>query len=174
MGVNSAAAIFDPKRLDDLNGIHIRRLSTDELVEALEFHLPGTSKETRRQLIPLLRERMVTLADATRLCAPLLGEVTLDASVEFPPKKVDQATAVAMIDAAIEAIEGGALADHDAFLERLRAVAETRGVKSRDAFRVLYVAILGSPTGLPVIESMVFLGRDVTLQRLRSARARLG
>ena len=74
--VNSAAAIFDPKRLDDLNGIHIRRMTTDELVEALEFPLPGTSKETRRLLIPMLRERMVTLADATRLCKPLLGEVT--------------------------------------------------------------------------------------------------
>ena len=158
--VNSAAAIFDPKRLDDLNGIHIRRMSTDDLVEALEFHLPGTSKETRRQLIPLLRERMVTLADATRLCAPLLGEVTLDASVEFPPKKVDQATAVAMIDACIEAIEGGALEDHDGLLERLRAVAETAGVKSRDAFRVLYVAILGTPAGLPVIEAMEFLGEE--------------
>ena len=57
----------------------------------------------------MLRERMVTLADATRLCAPLLGEVTLDASVEFPPKKVDQATAVAMIDACIEAIESTAV-----------------------------------------------------------------
>ena len=69
--VNAASAIFDPKRLDDLNGIHIRRMSTDDLVEALEFPLPGTSKETRRQLIPMLRDRMITLADATRLCAPL-------------------------------------------------------------------------------------------------------
>ena len=46
--VNAAAAIFDPKQLDDLNGIHIRRMSTDDLVEALEYHLSGTSKETRR------------------------------------------------------------------------------------------------------------------------------
>ena len=172
--VNAAAAIFDPKRLDDLNGIHIRRMSTDELVEGLEFHLPGTSKETRRQLIPLLRERMVTLADATRLCAPLLGEIRLDADVEFPPKKVDQATAVAMIDACIQAIEAGGLEDHAALLERLRAVAESRGVKPRDAFRVLYVAVLGTAAGLPVIEAMMFLGDEKSLQRLREARARLG
>ena len=95
-------------------------------------------------------------------------------SVEFPPKKVDQATAVAIIDAAIDAVEHGGLEDHDALLERIRAVAEAAGSKPRDAFRVLYVAILGSPTGLPVIELMAFLGRDVTLQRLRRARARLG
>ncbi len=172
--VNAAAAVFDPKRLDDLNGIHIRRMSVDDLVEALEFHLPGTSKETRRLLIPMLRERMVTLADATRLCAPLLGDVTVDPGVEFPPKKVDQATAVAMIDVCIEAVEEGGLDDQAALLERIRAVAEGAGVKSRDAFRVLYVAILGTPAGLPVIEAMAFLGKDQSLQRLHQARARLG
>jgi glutamyl-tRNA synthetase len=172
--VNAAAAVFDPKRLDDLNGIHIRHMSIDELVEALEYHLPGTSKETRRLLIPMLRERMVTLADATRLCAPLLGEVRLDPSVEFPPKKVDQATAVAMIDAGIAAVEQGGLDDQAALLKRIRTVAESAGVKSRDAFRVLYVAILGTPAGLPVIEAMAFLGKEQSLQRLREARARLG
>jgi glutamyl/glutaminyl-tRNA synthetase len=117
---------------------------------------------------------MVTLADATRLCAPLLGEITLDADVEFPPKKVDQATAVAMIDACIQAIEAGGLEDHAALLERLRAVAESRGVKPRDAFRVLYVAVLGTAAGLPVIEAMMFLGNEKSLERLREARARLG
>ena len=172
--VNAAAAVFDPKRLDDLNGIHIRRMSTDDLVEALEYHLLGTSKETRRLLIPMLRERMVTLADATRLCAPLLGEVRLDPSIEFPPKKVDQATAVAMIDACIAAVDQGGLDDQAALLERIRSVAESAGVKSRDAFRVLYVAILGTPAGLPVIEAMAFLGKEKSLQRLREARARLG
>jgi glutamyl-tRNA synthetase len=172
--VNAAAAIFDPKRLDDLNGIHIRRLTTDELVEALEFPLPSTSKETRRLLIPMLRERMVTLADATRLCQPLLDDITPDPAVAFPPKNVDQATAEAMIDACITAVEDGDLDKPDVLLERIRAVADEAGVKARDAFRVLYVAILGTPAGLPVIEAMVFLGKDASLQRLNEARARLG
>jgi lysyl-tRNA synthetase class I len=79
-----------------------------------------------------------------------------------------------MIDACIEAVEAGDLENHDALLEKIRAVAEGAGVKSRDAFRVLYVAILGTPAGLPVIEAMAFLGKDKTLQRLREAHARLG
>ena len=172
--VNAASAIFDPKRLDDLNGIHIRRMTTDDLVEALEFPLPGTSKETRRLLIPMLRDRMVTLADATRLCAPLLGEIKLDPSVEFPPKKVDKATAVAMIDVCIHAIEAVASRITMRWLSGCAPVAEEAGVKARDAFRVLYVAILGVPAGLPVIEAMMFLGAEKSLQRLRQARARLG
>jgi glutamyl-tRNA synthetase len=172
--VNAAPAIFDPKRLDDLNGVHIRRMDTEALVEALEFPLIGTSKETRRALIPLLRERMVTLADATRLCAPLLGDIVVDPGVAFPPKHVDRETAIAILDATVEAVEADGLADHDALLERIRRVAEAAGSKARDAFRVLYVAVLGSPTGLPVIESMQFLGKEVSLERLRAARAQLG
>jgi len=172
--VNPAPAIFDPRRLDDLNGVHIRRMDADDLVEALEFHLPGTSKDTRRTLVPMLRDRMVTLADATRLCAPLLHDVTIGPDVVFPPRKVDQATAVRMIDACIEAVEQGGLDDQAAMLERLRSVAEAAGAKAREAFRVLYVAVLGTPAGLPVIEAMAFLGRDVSLRRLREARARLG
>jgi glutamyl-tRNA synthetase len=172
--VNPAPAIFDPKRLDDLNGVHIRRMDTEALVEALEFPLIGTSKETRRALIPLLRERMVTLADATRLCAPLLGDIAIDPGVEFPPKHVNRETAIAILDATVEAVERDGLADHDALLERVRGVAEAAGSKARDAFRVLYVAVLGSPTGLPVIESMQFLGKEASLERLRAARAQLG
>jgi len=42
--VNDSAAVFDPKRLDSLNGQHIRRLPVEELVELLEFWLPGNSK----------------------------------------------------------------------------------------------------------------------------------
>jgi len=34
--------------------------------------------------------------------------------------------------------------------------------------------VLGTPAGLPVIEAMAFLGSDVSLRRLREARARLG
>ena len=54
--VHSSPAIFDPKRLDDLNGRHIRALPKDELVELLEFHLPGPSTVTRAELIPMLRD----------------------------------------------------------------------------------------------------------------------
>jgi glutamyl-tRNA synthetase len=173
--VNAAPAIFDPKRLDDLNGVHIRRMEVEALVEALEFPLIGTSKETRRSLIPMLRERMVTLADATRLCAPLLGDLVPDPSVEFPPKKVDAGTAVAILDACIEMIDRDGIDDPEAadLRKRIHDTAEAAGVKPRDAFRVLYVAILGVPAGLPVIESMVFLGKETSLGRLRAARARL-
>ncbi len=171
--IHAAPAVFDPKRLDDLNGVHIRRLDTEELVEALEFHLQGTSKETRRALVPMLRERMVTLTDAPRLAGPLLGDLVWQPDVEFPPRGVDPGLAAKLLDACITAVEAGMLGDPVALRERLGAVVEDAGAKPRVAFRVLYVAILGSPAGLPVFDSMAFLGADRVLLRLRAARGLL-
>ena len=68
--VQSSPAVFDARRLNSLNGLHIRRMDPEALVTALEFHLPGTSLEERRKLVPLLQERMVTLRDAEPLAAP--------------------------------------------------------------------------------------------------------
>jgi len=171
--VHPSPAVFDQKRLDDLNGVHIRRLDTDELIEALEFHLPGTSKETRRTLVPLLRERMVTLADAQPLAAPLLGEVQWRDNIEFPPRKVTPALAAAVLDLCIEAVEAGGLSDPETLRANLGAAVEGLDAKPRDAFRVLFIAILGSPVGVPVFDAMALVGRDETLARLRAARARI-
>jgi glutamyl-tRNA synthetase len=171
--VHDSAAVFDQKRLDSLNGLHIRRLSTEELVEQLEFWLPGTSKETRRKLVPMLQERMVVMRDAQTLAAPLLGDAPWDDDVEFPPRKVDVQTAIVLLDAACAAVQNGALGDVTALRETLTALLDERGVRARDGFRVLYVAILGRPQGVPVFDAMAFIGPEATVQRLRAARARL-
>jgi glutamyl-tRNA synthetase len=171
--VHDSAAVFDQKRLDSLNGLHIRRLSTEELVEQLEFWLPGTSKETRRKLVPMLQERMVVMRDAQTLAAPLLGDAPWDDDVEFPPRKVDVPTAILLLDAACAAVQNGALGDVTVMRETLTALLDERGVKARDGFRVLYVAILGRPQGVPVFDAMAFIGPEATVQRLRAARARL-
>src|SRR5205807_6266208 len=86
--VNPASAIFDPKRLDDLQGRQVRHLSADELAAVLEPWLPDLDAPDRQRLVPLLQERIVTLADAQRLVEPLLDYVPWPADLEFPPKKV--------------------------------------------------------------------------------------
>jgi glutamyl-tRNA synthetase len=171
--VQASPAIFDPKRLDALNGQHIRRLDTDELIELLEFHLPETSKETRRELVPLLRERMVTLRDAADLAAPLLGPAPWDPDITFPPKKVDAETARSLLEDTIAEVEAGGLMDLEPMRLRLTARLEARGMKARDGFRVLYIAILGHPAGVPVFDAMAFIGPEKTIQRLRAALTEL-
>lgn len=172
--VNPAPAVFDPKRLDALQGLHVRLLGAAELAELLAPWLPGLSSAQRLALVPLLQERIVRLSDAADLAAPLLGELAWPpADVEFPPKKVDTATAVALLDACVVEVSRGGLGDVVGLRERLTAMLDARGVKARDGFRVLYVAVLGRPAGVPVFDAMAFLGAKATLQRLQTARSTL-
>jgi glutamyl-tRNA synthetase len=171
--VHAAGAIFDPKRLDSLNGLHIRRLPVDELAVMLEPWLPDVDPTMRRQLAPLLQDRIVTLADAAALVEPLLDYVPWAPDIAFPPKKVDSATAAALLDAAIDDINGGALSDIDGLRLRLGALVEAAAVKPRDGFRVLYIAVLGREAGLPIFDAMRLLGAERTVERLRHARSRL-
>ena len=53
----------------------------------------------------------------------------------------------------------------------LQGVGETLGVKFRDLSRAYYVAMTGSPTSLPLFDSMALLGRDICSRAL-SRRAR--
>jgi glutamyl-tRNA synthetase len=171
--VHAAPAVFDARRLDALNGQHIRRLSPAELAAALEPWLSGASEAQRLALVPLLQERMTRLAEAQELAAPLLGEVEWQEGVALPPRKVDAATAAALLDAAVAEVEAGGLEDAEAMRLRLSALLEERGTKPRDGFRVLYIAILGRPAGVPVFDAMRFIGAAATVERLRTARARL-
>ena len=167
--VQPSPAVFDNKRLDSLNGLHIRRMDTADLVAALEFHLPETSQDVRRQLVPMLQERMVTLRDAAPLAEPLLGPAPWEPDVIFPPKKIDPATATALIDDTVAEIQANGLADVEAMRLRLTGRLDARGVRARDGFRVLYVAILGQPTGVPVFDAMAFIGAEKSVQRLQAA-----
>jgi glutamyl-tRNA synthetase len=171
--VNPAPAVFDARRLDALDGLHIRRLPPAELAAALAPWIEGASEEQRLALVPLLQERMSRLDEATRLAAPLLDEVPWPDGVDFPPRKVDAGTAAALLDATAAEVEGGGLEDTEAMRQRLGALLEERGTKPRDGFRVLYIAILGSPQGVPVFDAMRFIGPAAAVRRLRAAREHL-
>ena len=171
--VQSSPAVYDPKRLDALNGQHIRRLPDDALAQALAPWLPEVPRERVLELVPLLRERMPRLDAAAGLVAPLLGEPPWPQDAAWPPDKVDTTAARALLEDAIAAVEGGALDRGDELLDRLRATSDTVGVKAKFAFRVLYIAVLRAPQGLPVIDVMRLLGAEATLRRLREGLSRL-
>ncbi len=51
----------------------------------------------------------------------------------------------------------------------IKHIAETLDRKTRDVARPFYVAITGSPTSIPLYDSMELLGRDIVRERLRNA-----
>ncbi len=56
----------------------------------------------------------------------------------------------------------------------LRNTSEILDVKFKDLIRVFYLAIMGKPTGVPLFDSIVHLGRDILRERLRHGLEILG
>ncbi len=63
--------------------------------------------------------------------------------------------------------------DHDSLDQALRAAAAQLGLKAGQAFQPIRVAVCGRKNAPPLFETMVVLGRDVCLARIRQAEANL-
>jgi glutamyl-tRNA synthetase len=179
--VHKAGAVFDKDRLDYLNGVYIRSLADGQLALRLRPFLPEALDDgILMRLAPLLKERLVRLADATELAAFLTetdAEVAAlyDAELLLAKGRSAAETAEAM-RIAREAL--AAVSDEDfagGELEEIsRNAAEGHAWKAGDFFRPLRVAITGRLVSPPLFGSMELLGRDRTLSRLDAAIARLG
>ena len=188
--VHSGGAVFDRERLEWLNGQWIRKLSDEELVERVlpfvvhdvrlleeggaQVQIPGP--EELRPLIPMIRERMPTLAAAGPLLDFLfVSELPIEPEMLIP-KRWDAATTLAGLTAARATIAsaGEVSFEADELEPPLRALAEDRGWKVGDLFMAIRVAVTGKTATPPLFDTLVALGQERTLARLDAARALLG
>ena len=179
--VQKGGAKFDRGRLEWLNGQWIRRLEPDELVDRLRPFLQAAvddgrisrlpSDEEVRSLLPVVQERLPTLAAVVDLVGFLWTDDIAPDPQLIVPKRWDAATTREGLAAAREI-----LAAHDAVtweadeLEPpLRELAEARGWKAGDLFMAIRVATTGRTATPPLFDTLVALGRERTLARLDDA-----
>ena len=164
-----------------MNGQWIRRLEDEDLVYRLMPFLEAAAVAGQidrtpgegeiRALLPMVRERLPTLAAITDVVGFLwVDDLAVD-PVAIIPKRWDAATTH---DGLAEA--RAALAAHDAVtweadeLEPpLRALVEARGWKAGDLFMAIRVATTGKTATPPLFDTLVALGRELTLVRLDAA-----
>ena len=173
--VNTSAATFDPKKLEWMNGEHIRLLPLADLVaEVLPFARVryGSRLDIPRfeKAVELAQPRATTLVQIADQMAFLFTPddefVIEDASWE-KLRKVEQAGA--LLDAVIDHIETCEWGDEI----DIRPSIEALGLKPGKVMHVVYSAIEGRSSGLPLFSAIAMLGRASSLRRLKAARARL-
>jgi glutamyl-tRNA synthetase len=169
--VQPSPAVANLDRLDWLNGQFIRRLSQSELAARLAERMPGVPPERLAPLVPLVQERLRTLAEG----APMLEFFFVapngyDAATLVPKGRDAAATATALTSAATAV---GQLTEwsKETIDTSLRDVASRIGWTTKDFFMALRIAITGRTVTPPLIESMVQLGRDEVVARLRRAES---
>ncbi|WP_030527919.1 glutamate--tRNA ligase [Phycicoccus jejuensis] len=192
--VNPVGPIFDLKKLDWLNGVHIRALSLGDFASRLLPYLvrdgvlgesPSLAELARLELVAeLVQTRIAHLTEATALVAPFY--VADDAVVVADDARAQlKDDAAATLDAASAALadvpdeRGGPLGAErtwraEAIEAALRsALVEGLGLKPKFAFGPLRTAVSGQRVSPPLFESMEILGKDSTLARLAALRATL-
>ena len=178
--LNKAPAIFDYKKLEWFNGQYIRMKSDEELaalclpsaVEAGLFGAAGAEPAAEQQQLftaamPLIRERLTFLHEATEKIAYLFSEPPLPPAEEFFPKKATLAETVQLLRLGKELTQPLAEMQDDATAEAfIKDQAEKNAVKLGDLMMPLRVAITGARVSPPLFGSLRLLGAQRSLQRV--------
>jgi glutamyl-tRNA synthetase len=165
--VGSSPATFDYQKLTHLNGVYLRSLPPDEYADVLVAYLREQGYEWDEELVrraaPLVQEKVATLGEFPKFAGFLFEGVDpdrglLDGSAPLLAQAREVLAELQPFEA--ERIE-----------VELRRLAEGLGLKPREAFQPIRVAVTGSNVSPGLFESIELLGREETLARLEAAAA---
>ncbi len=157
--VGKSAAVFDYDKLKHLNGVYLRALPEGEYADRLVAYLREQGYEWDEQLVrraaPLVQEKIATLGEFPAFAGFLFARPEPGATVDG-----------AVLPAAAEALEQVEPFDASSIEAALRELAERLGLKPRDAFQPIRLAVTGSTVSPGLFESLELLGKDESLARI--------
>ncbi len=182
-GLQKKAAIFDPKKLEWMNGQHLSMVPLEELeprvTPAIVTARLATEEELveRRdwylRLLDLLRVRSRTIDDIVRQAGPYFLE-----DIEYDPAAVaknwqDPAEASSLLRATRETLATVRNWTSEDLEAALRSLAELRGVTAGKVFQPLRVALTGLTVSPGIFEMLIQMGRELSIKRIDKALALL-
>ena len=184
-GVSRTNAVFDRPKLEWFNTQYLQKLPIEELLPEVEEQLKasklwkeewatGAGHQWFAKTVDLLRPRVRLLPDFSSWSRAFFTDdfqrdpAAKEKFWKEPAKIKDllEKTAAAL----------AALTDwsHDPCDHATRAVAEAGGVKAGVLINAVRVAIVGQAVAPPLFDTMVALGQERVVRRLRDAAAELG
>ena len=161
--VSRNPAQFDEHKLRWMNGRYMRELGTEEITRRLE---ELTGRSGLHDAVAISEEKIQTLADFW----PLAGFI-FDGPADDPAareKWLADGGRDALADART-ALERTEPFDSEHIEQALRGVVEDRGVKARDVFQPVRVALAGTTVSPGIFETLEVLGRGEALSRIDAA-----
>jgi glutamyl-tRNA synthetase len=174
-GITRNPSAFDLKKLEAFNGEAIRALDPKDFVARIEPFLrdagiivTADGISTLLKIAPLVQERMKRLDEAPAQLRFLFEDVEPD---EKAAKLLD-AQRAPYLDAALGILDQLEPWKVERIHDELIAWADGAGIKRKDAFQPLRVAITGSLVSPPLFESIEILGRERSVARVRAVLER--
>lgn len=166
--VSTSAPIFDLRKLDWLNGIYIRKKSDKELVQLIKPLIPKNIPFTLiDKTIPLVKDRLVKLSSYPELVDFFLKEPKVDKIVLVRKGGGDKKLIKEQLIKGVEVLEAAKSWKAPVLEKAFRNLAKKQNYHVGKFFMVTRIAITGKTATPPLFETMVVLGKEKTLKRLR-------
>ncbi|QBD78284.1 glutamate--tRNA ligase [Ktedonosporobacter rubrisoli] len=185
--VGVSAGIYDPEKLLWMNGVYIRQLPLEELVQRAlpymerpeaEGGLPDSVQrplnlEYTTRVLSLEHTRLKTLGEAAHIVSFFYeAEISYETSMLIQ-KGMDAARTKDALQHARKLLAGLDSWERTVIESPLRELAATLGLKTGQLFGSVRSAVSGRAATPPLHEMLEVLGRDVSLKRIDQAIARL-
>lgn len=173
--VQKSGARFDEKRLEWLNGQHIRLLTLDDLYVRVQDFWPESAADAteaeKKQVLALIQDRLKTLKDLPMLTEYFFNEPTPDVSMisdNKQLKKLSRDEVYELLTAAHAALAKSEF-NSEAIQETLNQLLETTGQKPGVLFSLIRLAVSWAPFSPALNDTLHVLGKEATLTRLETA-----
>jgi glutamyl-tRNA synthetase len=174
--VNPNPARFDQKKADAINASHIRLLSDDVFQDRVLPYLISAgvlpAQPTSEQMadlakaLPLVKERITVLSEATGMLAFLFTDELNFESEALAQLPADAGKIANLAAQALSTLTEFTTPNIQSVLSE--SLIEKGGLKPRDAFAVVRVAISGRRVTPPLFECLEILGKERSLARLEA------
>jgi glutamyl-tRNA synthetase len=180
-GLQKKAAIFDPKKLEWMNGQHLSITPLADLEPRITPAIiaaglaDAATLDARREwyleLLDLLRVRSRTIDDIVRQAGPYFLS-----RIEFDPEAVaknwkDHKEAAAILKDVRQTLASVRDWSTEPLERALRSLAVSRGLAAGKVFQPLRVALTGLTVSPGIFEVLIAMGRDLSLARVEDALA---
>jgi glutamyl-tRNA synthetase len=171
-GIHLGGPVFDLEKLSWLNGQYLRGMDPEEFMDRIVEW--GLNRDNLRRLVPLIQQRTEKFSDLVGQVDYLVGARPVLSAEDFADTGLEHEVQVQIVDHLSRELDALRDWQRDELFEICRSLAEWHQLKIRDYLKPLFVALSGRAVSLPLFDSMVFLGPDLTRMRLREALAVLG
>lgn len=167
--VQRSPAVFDPERLNWFNGIYIRQLSVDQLLERAKGFWPPAAKrfdgQYKKRVLALVQERLKYLAELADLTDFFFTDPTIDRKL-LPKVSKDH------LHQARKVLAASTFSEAD-LEQRLRKLVEDLDTKPGKLFQSIRVAITGETAAPGLFETLAVIGKKRSQERLDRALKKL-
>jgi glutamyl-tRNA synthetase len=177
-GVSRTNAIFDRAKLEWFNTQYLQNLPVDELLPYVEGELrraglwreewSGSKRAWFAHTVDLIRPRTRLLPDFAHWARAFFSD-DFDYDAEARAKFWKDERLPALLAKLADALEALPDWNHDACDHALRELAAAEGVKAALLINATRVALVGRAVAPPLFDTMVALGKERVITRLRRA-----